>query len=58
MDVIAQADTSTHITQILAANPDKVSAYRNGKEGLLGFFVGQVMKATQGKAPGTIDPLQ
>lgn len=41
---------STHITQVLAANPDKVAAYRNGKEGLLGFFVGQVMKATQGKA--------
>ena len=41
---------STHIAQVLAANPDKVSAYRSGKEGLLGFFVGQVMKATQGKA--------
>jgi aspartyl-tRNA(Asn)/glutamyl-tRNA(Gln) amidotransferase subunit B len=41
---------STHIAQVLAANPDKVTAYRNGKEGLLGFFVGQVMKATQGKA--------
>ncbi len=41
---------STHISQVLAANPDKVAAYRSGKEGLLGFFVGQVMKATQGKA--------
>jgi aspartyl-tRNA(Asn)/glutamyl-tRNA(Gln) amidotransferase subunit B len=41
---------SAHITQIFAAHPDKVAAYRNGKEGLLGFFVGQVMKATQGKA--------
>jgi aspartyl-tRNA(Asn)/glutamyl-tRNA(Gln) amidotransferase subunit B len=27
-----------------------VAEYRNGKEGLLGFFVGQVMKETQGKA--------
>ena len=35
---------------ILAANPDQVAAYRGGKEGLLGFFVGQVMKETQGKA--------
>jgi aspartyl-tRNA(Asn)/glutamyl-tRNA(Gln) amidotransferase subunit B len=41
---------SAHITQIFATHPDKVAAYRNGKEGLLGFFVGQVMKATQGKA--------
>jgi aspartyl-tRNA(Asn)/glutamyl-tRNA(Gln) amidotransferase subunit B len=41
---------STHISQVLAANPDKVAAYRSGKDGLLGFFVGQVMKATQGKA--------
>ena len=35
---------------ILAANPGQVEAYRGGKEGLLGFFVGQVMKETQGKA--------
>lgn len=41
---------TAHIAQVLATNPDKVAAYRGGKEGLLGFFVGQVMKATQGKA--------
>jgi len=41
---------SPHIAQVLAASPDKVAAYRGGKEGLIGFFVGQVMKATQGKA--------
>ena len=35
---------------ILAANPGQVAAYRSGKEGLLGFFVGQVMQATGGKA--------
>ncbi|SLN44293.1 Asp-tRNA(Asn)/Glu-tRNA(Gln) amidotransferase subunit GatB [Oceanibacterium hippocampi] len=35
---------------ILAANPDKVAEYRGGKDKLFGFFVGQVMKATQGKA--------
>ena len=35
---------------MLAANPGQVAAYRAGKEGLLGFFVGQVMKATDGKA--------
>jgi aspartyl-tRNA(Asn)/glutamyl-tRNA(Gln) amidotransferase subunit B len=38
------------VDAILAANPGQVDAFRNGKEGLLGFFVGQVMKETQGKA--------
>ena len=33
-----------------SANEGQVAAYRNGKEGLLGFFVGQVMKATEGQA--------
>jgi aspartyl-tRNA(Asn)/glutamyl-tRNA(Gln) amidotransferase subunit B len=35
---------------MLAANADKVAQYRSGKDKLYGFFVGQVMKATQGKA--------
>jgi Asp-tRNA(Asn)/Glu-tRNA(Gln) amidotransferase B subunit len=35
---------------VLRANPDQVAAYRGGKEGLLGFFVGRVMKETGGKA--------
>ena len=35
---------------MLAANADKVAQYRSGKDKLFGFFVGQVMKATQGKA--------
>ena len=30
--------------------PDQVETYRGGKEGVLGFFVGQVMRETQGKA--------
>ncbi len=38
------------VEQVLSANPKEVDAYRKGKEKLLGFFVGQVMKATQGKA--------
>ncbi len=38
------------IDTILAANPGQVAAFRGGKEGLLGFFVGQVMKETGGKA--------
>jgi aspartyl-tRNA(Asn)/glutamyl-tRNA(Gln) amidotransferase subunit B len=47
------ADTSELeplVERILAANPGQVEAYRGGKEGLLGFFVGQVMRETQGKA--------
>jgi aspartyl-tRNA(Asn)/glutamyl-tRNA(Gln) amidotransferase subunit B len=38
------------IDRILNANEQNVAAYRAGKEGLLGFFVGQVMKETGGKA--------
>ena len=38
------------IDEVIAANPDQVAAYRGGKEALLGFFVGQVIKASKGKA--------
>ena len=38
------------ILEILAKNSEQVKAYNNGKDKLFGFFVGQVMKATQGKA--------
>lgn len=38
------------IDAVLAANTSKVTEYRSGKDKLFGFFVGQVMKATQGKA--------
>jgi aspartyl-tRNA(Asn)/glutamyl-tRNA(Gln) amidotransferase subunit B len=38
------------IDDVLASNPDKVADYRGGKDKLFGFFVGQVMKATGGKA--------
>ncbi|MGI8942834.1 MAG: Asp-tRNA(Asn)/Glu-tRNA(Gln) amidotransferase subunit GatB, partial [Qipengyuania sp.] len=38
------------IDAILAANQDKVAEYRGGKDKLFGFFVGQTMKAMQGKA--------
>ena len=36
--------------KVIDANPDQVAAYKNGKDKLFGFFVGQVMKETQGKA--------
>jgi aspartyl-tRNA(Asn)/glutamyl-tRNA(Gln) amidotransferase subunit B len=44
------ADLEPLVEQVLAANPSQVEDYRGGKEGLLGFFVGQVMKETGGRA--------
>jgi len=38
------------VDEVIGANPDKVAAYNSGKDGLLGFFVGNVMRASQGKA--------
>ncbi|MBC7919644.1 MAG: Asp-tRNA(Asn)/Glu-tRNA(Gln) amidotransferase subunit GatB [Ferruginibacter sp.] len=38
------------IDEVLASHPQKVAEYRNGKKGLLGMFVGEVMKRTGGKA--------
>jgi aspartyl-tRNA(Asn)/glutamyl-tRNA(Gln) amidotransferase subunit B len=38
------------IAEIIGKNPDQLAQYRAGKEKVFGFFVGQVMKATQGKA--------
>jgi aspartyl-tRNA(Asn)/glutamyl-tRNA(Gln) amidotransferase subunit B len=40
----------TAIEQVLAANPKEVDEFRAGRDKLLSFFMGQVMKATQGKA--------
>ena len=38
------------IDAVMAANPTQLAQYRSGKDKLFGFFVGQAMKATQGKA--------
>ncbi len=49
--VIADAaELEPLVERVLAANPGQVAAYKGGKDGLLGFFVGQVIKETQGKA--------
>jgi aspartyl-tRNA(Asn)/glutamyl-tRNA(Gln) amidotransferase subunit B len=46
------------IDEVMAKNQDKVAEYRSGKEKLFGFFVGQTMKATGGKAnPGVVNEL-
>jgi aspartyl-tRNA(Asn)/glutamyl-tRNA(Gln) amidotransferase subunit B len=44
------------INSVIEKNPDQVAAYLAGKDKLFGFFVGQVMKLTQGKAnPQTVN---
>ena len=44
------------VDAVIAANPGQVAEYRAGKEKLIGFFVGQVMKETGGKAnPGQVN---
>jgi aspartyl-tRNA(Asn)/glutamyl-tRNA(Gln) amidotransferase subunit B len=46
------------VDQVIEANPGQVAEYRAGKEKLLGFFVGQVMKETGGKAnPGQVNAI-
>ena len=46
------------IDEVIAANPKQVEQFRAGKDKLLGFFVGQVMKQTQGKAnPGQVNQI-
>jgi aspartyl-tRNA(Asn)/glutamyl-tRNA(Gln) amidotransferase subunit B len=46
------------IDEVIAANPEQVEQFRAGKDKVLGFFVGQVMKQSQGKAnPGQVNAL-
>jgi aspartyl-tRNA(Asn)/glutamyl-tRNA(Gln) amidotransferase subunit B len=45
------------IDRILSENESQVEAYRGGKEGLLGFFVGQVMKAAPGADAAAVNQL-
>jgi glutaminyl-tRNA synthetase len=46
----AAVDLDALIEQVMSANADKVAQYRAGKTALLGFFVGQVVKASKGSA--------
>ncbi len=46
------------IDEVIAENPDNVAAFKGGKDKLMGFFVGQVMKKSQGKAnPAMVNQL-
>ena len=46
------------IDQVISANPNQVAEFQGGKEKMLGFFVGQIMKQSKGKAnPGQVNQL-
>lgn len=52
------ASIKTVISEVMGENPDSVEGYRSGKDKLFGFFVGQVMKKTGGKAnPSVVNDL-
>ena len=56
--VTDSAEIERAVGEVLAVHADKVAEFRAGKEKLFGFFVGQVMKATQGKAnPAVLNAL-
>ena len=44
------AEIAAVVDRVLAANPEQLAAYRAGKTKMFGFFVGQIMKETEGKA--------
>ncbi|PZU95430.1 MAG: Asp-tRNA(Asn)/Glu-tRNA(Gln) amidotransferase GatCAB subunit B [Pseudanabaena sp.] len=50
LTVLAGAELEKIIDEVIAANPKEVEQYKGGKTKLLGFFVGKVMKQTQGRA--------
>ena len=46
------------VDKVIAANPSQVAEYKDGKDKLIGFFVGQVMKETKGQAnPGQVNQI-
>ena len=50
VQILDEGEIETAITRVMEGNPKQVEDYRNGKEKLFGFFVGEVMKQTKGKA--------
>ncbi|MFN7117525.1 MAG: Asp-tRNA(Asn)/Glu-tRNA(Gln) amidotransferase subunit GatB [Saprospiraceae bacterium] len=61
LNLIQSADTdflAQIVEEVITKYPEKVAEYRKGKKGLLGFFVGEVMKQSKGKAePKTTNAL-
>lgn len=57
LNLIQESDEASLIPivqSVLAENPEKVKAYQSGKKGLLGMFMGQVMRKSNGKADPTV----
>jgi glutaminyl-tRNA synthetase len=54
-DAVSGAELDAKVQAVIAANPDKAAQYKAGKTGLLGFFVGQVIKAVPGADPGAVN---
>jgi aspartyl-tRNA(Asn)/glutamyl-tRNA(Gln) amidotransferase subunit B len=50
LQVSGSADIENWVNEVLAKMPDKVTEYKKGKKGLIGLFVGEVKKASKGKA--------
>ena len=50
VQVTDEGEIERYVSQVIAENPKEVEAYRGGKDKLIGFFVGQVMKLSGGKA--------
>ena len=48
--MVAASRLDSVVSQVIEEHPSEVDAYRGGKTKLLGFFVGQIMKATRGQA--------
>ena len=52
LNLLQESDTGkiqAIVDEVIAAYPDKITAYRNGKKGILGMLMGEVMKRSQGK---------
>ena len=50
LQVSDESSLEPMVEDVIASNPDEVKRYREGKKGLIGFFIGQVMKQSKGKA--------
>jgi aspartyl-tRNA(Asn)/glutamyl-tRNA(Gln) amidotransferase subunit B len=57
LGLVQESDESAlmaHVDAALAAFPDKVAEYQSGKKGLLGLFMGEVMKRSRGAADPSV----
>lgn len=58
VQITDESAIETEVDKVLAENPGQMEQYRGGKEKVIGFFVGQVMRATKGKAnPALVNKL-